>query len=955
LLNQVALSVGPYTATSAQSASLGVLEQRAIANTMADHGLPSADAAAAATWGRPEAESELWGLLVQAVQTPASSRTADQQNAVSWLTAVAQRQNVASADDAGLEYAKWAGLGIAAYQQELAANPGTAALQSFLSATPNPYTDGGSAGNPSASADGGYCVYQSPSPYQSEYTGNVYTPFAQSTADQTCFTPCTSLLGCTLSTPSYDQFVTWGTADAENSLNSPGSAAVGNSVAEALALGGATTASALSGVTLSSSLSGVLQGTDLAAALSPFGGVEGGTVGALGSDSLAEASAGIAATEVGGVVAIVIAAIAIAVIEGINVFSAAALPGQLAQLITGAASTTPDLGAMLASPVQATGLFTLFIGATVPDPSLTTCDNSMLLFPIDSSANPTPCLNAPAIPGPSSSDLTFAVAQKGSATSTQTSTLTWADAAQSATYSAYAFGNWFAVTETAKSDGSSVSSQALHIRYTDWNGREQDAWLMGNSTQGYSFVIVQDNPATPIDPATCHSDGTCASSQAIDYVGTDGNDYSATLPAATGIPQVPPPGTGFGSSTSTTVTASPSTVVAGHQVTFTATIDNGSLDAPGTVSFVSDLAAHDTTLCANAPVTSTAVDTPGPGGSILLSTLNTATCTYTFTATQSPVIYATYYPSADASTFASQGSLSVNVVNQASTTTTVTASSASPVVGQPVTFTATVADAGPAPTGPVTFSDGSGTLCSNVSLSSSAPYTATCTTTYNSAGPRTVTASYAGDAGTIASSGSVPVTVNRAPTTTTLTSTASGLLSVGQKVTDTATVSPAPNGGTVAFTDNGTTITGCSAVPLSGATATCTTSPGRSGAHNIAAVFGGTAAYVGSSSAALTQVVTSTPCAALANCNLSGLNLSGAQLSAVNLTGANLNGASLAGADLAMANLSGANFNKANLTGANLTGATVTGANFNKVTWSHTTCPDGTSSDADGGTCSGHL
>jgi len=42
--------------------------------------------------------------------------------------------------------------------------------------------------------------------------------------------------------------------------------------------------------------------------------------------------------------------------------------------------------------------------------------------------------------------------------------------------------------------------------------------------------------------------------------------------------------------------------------------------------------------------------------------------------------------------------------------------------------------------------------------------------------------------------------------------------------------------------------------------------------------------------------------------------------------------------------------------GVNLKGATVNAAtNLNKVTWSNTTCPDGTNSNADGGTCTGHL
>jgi hypothetical protein len=97
--------------------------------------------------------------------------------------------------------------------------------------------------------------------------------------------------------------------------------------------------------------------------------------------------------------------------------------------------------------------------------------------------------------------------------------------------------------------------------------------------------------------------------------------------------------------------------------------------------------------------------------------------------------------------------------------------------------------------------------------------------------------------------------------------------------------------------------------------------------------------------------------ALLVNANLAGANLNNADLSntllnGANLTGANLHGANLTGANLTAANLTGANLHGANLTGANLTGANLTGANLNGVTWSHTTCPDGTSSDDDGGSCS---
>jgi uncharacterized protein YjbI with pentapeptide repeats len=142
-------------------------------------------------------------------------------------------------------------------------------------------------------------------------------------------------------------------------------------------------------------------------------------------------------------------------------------------------------------------------------------------------------------------------------------------------------------------------------------------------------------------------------------------------------------------------------------------------------------------------------------------------------------------------------------------------------------------------------------------------------------------------------------------------------------------------------------------------------------------------------------------CDTLAGCNLSGLNFSNANFAGADLQGANLSEADLTGANLFEANLTGANLSKANtfqtflnlanlsdanlsgvnltaanglfgtnLTGANLTGATLqghslvdvnlTGANLkgadiDNVTWGNTTCPDGTNSNNDGGTCVGHL
>ena len=107
-----------------------------------------------------------------------------------------------------------------------------------------------------------------------------------------------------------------------------------------------------------------------------------------------------------------------------------------------------------------------------------------------------------------------------------------------------------------------------------------------------------------------------------------------------------------------------------------------------------------------------------------------------------------------------------------------------------------------------------------------------------------------------------------------------------------------------------------------------------------------------------------------ANGNLSNANLDRSQMQGAFLPGANLSGASLRGIDgqgadfsndsltnasLDDANLEGASLAGADLTGADLRNADLDGARVGGVTWSNTTCPDGSNSSHDGGTCAGHL
>jgi len=143
----------------------------------------------------------------------------------------------------------------------------------------------------------------------------------------------------------------------------------------------------------------------------------------------------------------------------------------------------------------------------------------------------------------------------------------------------------------------------------------------------------------------------------------------------------------------------------------------------------------------------------------------------------------------------------------------------------------------------------------------------------------------------------------------------------GEAIVLSATVLPTPSGGTVAFADNGVPIAACLAQAVSAGIATCTTSYAALGAENIVATYSGSPGFAPSASPTMTQVVSQSPCALLADCNLMGLNLANANLSGANLSGADLYGADMANADLANATLYAANLINADLSNADLSNA----------------------------------
>ncbi|MFG2194198.1 Ig-like domain repeat protein [Streptomyces sp. NPDC048639] len=280
-------------------------------------------------------------------------------------------------------------------------------------------------------------------------------------------------------------------------------------------------------------------------------------------------------------------------------------------------------------------------------------------------------------------------------------------------------------------------------------------------------------------------------------------------------------------STTTTVTSSPDPSVVGQTVTITATVaanPPGSGTPTGNVSFVIDGGAPQVVALS--------------GGTASINTSSLAVGSHTITAT--------YGGNAN---FTGSSGNDTQVVNLASTTTTVTSSPDPSVSGQSVTFTALVSPVPPGagtPTGNVTFviTDGVTTVTLIDALDGSG--IAAVSTPLN-AGNYTVTATYAGDSNFGGSSDTDTHTVGQASTTTTVTSSPDPSV-VGQTVTITATVAPgAPGAGTptgiVSFViDGGAPQT----APLVGGVATITTNTLAVGAHTISATYAGDGNFTGS-------------------------------------------------------------------------------------------------------------
>ena len=297
--------------------------------------------------------------------------------------------------------------------------------------------------------------------------------------------------------------------------------------------------------------------------------------------------------------------------------------------------------------------------------------------------------------------------------------------------------------------------------------------------------------------------------------------------------------------TTTVLTATVNPTLFGESVTFTATV---TANAPGSGTPTGTVAFDDGTAAI-----------AGCGGVTLAA--GVATCTTTTLNVGGHSISGIYNGSSN--DVPSTSSVLTETVNPASTTTAVGSSTSPSVSGQPVTFTATVSVIAPGsgvPTGTVTFEDGGVTITGCAAQTLSAAVTASCATSFVTAGAHPITAVYSGDAN-FATSTSPLLTqsVNQGATSTLVTASVDPSVS-GQDISYSAIVTalaPASGtpSGTATFMDGATIISGCIAQPLIGGVASCSIAYPGVGSHAVTAVYSGDPDFTGATSPVLTQTV----------------------------------------------------------------------------------------------------
>lgn len=250
-----------------------------------------------------------------------------------------------------------------------------------------------------------------------------------------------------------------------------------------------------------------------------------------------------------------------------------------------------------------------------------------------------------------------------------------------------------------------------------------------------------------------------------------------------------------------------------------------------------------------------------PSGTISIVN-GAASYTTALLAAGSHIISAAY--AGDTNNLSATSNALTEIVNNATSTTTLTTSNASVPLTTPVTFTATVlGNNSSTPTGSVVFKDGAAVIGTSPVNNAGV---ATFTTSSLATGSHSITAAYQGDQDYAASvSAALTETINKIATSAAMVSSANPAdagATVKFTVTITAASSTTPNvplTGTVTLLDGSTVVgTGSLAALGTGPATASVVIPVSSlaiGSHAITAVYAGDTNYTGSTSSAVSEVI----------------------------------------------------------------------------------------------------
>ena len=399
-------------------------------------------------------------------------------------------------------------------------------------------------------------------------------------------------------------------------------------------------------------------------------------------------------------------------------------------------------------------------------------------------------------------------------------TLTIGQASQTASF--YTTSGY---TTPTTSESTTYSSGGTYQTYAKGSGG--GTITFASSTTSVCTVGSTSGLVTFVTAGTC--DLTAAAGDTMDYSASPAADLTLTV------------GESPTASTITSITATP---VVGQAITFdvnVASVSPGSGTPTGTVT-VSD----GTLSC-----TTAALDSSGDG-----------TCQITETVAGSYNFTATY--NSDGNFATSSSAPSPVTVGESPTASTITSITATPVVGQAITFDVNVASVSPGsgtPTGTVTVSDGT-LSCTTAALDSSGD--GTCQITETVAGSYNFTATYNSD-GNFATSSSAPspVTVGESPTASTITSITATPV-VGQAITfdvNVASVSPGSGTPTGTVTVSDGTLSCTTAALDSSGDGTCQITETVAGSYNFTATYNSDGNFATSSSAPSPVTVGESPTA----------------------------------------------------------------------------------------------